>query len=533
MKIVVAEKISPQGMDLLKAEGWDVVTPEQYQQDTRAAVADADSLIVRSAVQVCPELLQHAPKLRVIGRAGVGVDNVDVEAATRRGIVVMNTPGANAVAVAELTMALMLSLARHLTRADQSTRAGKWEKKSLQGTELRGKMLGIVGLGRIGVEVSRRAKAFGMRVIASDPYVSPTLAEELKIKLCSLDELYAQSDYISMHVGLTPQTSGMLNAEAFRKMKRGVRLVNCARGELVDEAALADALRSGQVSGAALDVFVNEPPLASPLLSLPNLVLTPHLGASTSEAQDAVGVQIASQVREYLLRGVVQNAVNTPSLTDLEYEQMAPYLTLARRLGSFLGQLFDSHLEEIRLRYDGALQQWKTDLIRNSLIAGVLQPGSQELINAVNAHAAAEERGIRLSERKEEERRLKRNAIHVALHGAATLTASGTVVHGESPRITELNGIDIELPLAGHLVVIANQDRPGVVGAIGTILGTHGINIARLSLGRAAANGEAELQSKGLRQALAVVQTDSVVPPEVVDKLRGIAGVLMVRRTSV
>ena len=297
MKIVVAEKISPQAVALLEAEeGWSVVTPERYQADVRAALADADCLIVRSAVQVTPDLLQCASRLRVIGRAGVGVDNVDVEAATRRGIVVMNTPGANAVAVAELTMALMLCLARHVSRADQSTRAGKWEKKALQGTELRGRMLGIVGLGRIGIEVSRRAKAFGMHVIASDPYVSPALAEELGIALYSLDELYAQSDYISMHVGLTPQTSGMLDAAAFGKMKRGVRLVNCARGELIDEAALAEVLRSGHVAGAALDVFVNEPPVGCPVLSLPNVVLTPHLGASTAEAQDAVGVQIASQI---------------------------------------------------------------------------------------------------------------------------------------------------------------------------------------------------------------------------------------------
>ncbi len=536
MKVVVAEKIAPAALKLLASEaGWSVVGPEQYQGDVRGALANAEGLIVRSAVKVTPELLQSSPRLRVIGRAGVGVDNVDVDAATRRGIVVMNTPGANAVAVAELTMALMLSLARHVPRADQLTRSGKWEKKTLQGTELRGKTLGIVGLGRIGIEVSRRAKAFGMEVIASDPYVAPAVGEQLGISLCSLEELYVRADYISLHLGLTPQTAGLLDRAAFARMKRGVRLVNCARGELMDEAALVEALQSGQVAAAALDVFVNEPPLGSPLLALPNVVLTPHLGAATAEAQDAVGVQIASQVHEYLLRGVVQNAVNVPSLTDLEFEQMAPYLALARRLGSFLAQLFDSHLEEIHIRYDGAVQQWKTGLLRNSLIAGVLQPGAQETINVVNAKAAAEERGIRLAERKEEERKLKRNAIHVVLHGAArTLSASGTVVHGDSARITQLNGIDIESPLAGHLVVIANQDRPGVVGAIGSILGAHGVNIARLSLGRVAAMAEAASGGEqGGAQALSIVQTDSAVPNDVLEKLRALPSVLQVRRTSV
>ncbi len=536
MKIVVAEKIAAPAMALLEAEpGWTIIGPEQYQHDTRAALADADCLIVRSAVKVTSDLLQYARRLRVIGRAGVGVDNVDVEAATRRGIVVMNTPGANSVAVAELTMALLLCLARHVPRADQLTHAGKWEKKSLQGTELRDKTLGIVGLGRIGIEVSRRAKAFGMEVIASDPYVAPAVGEQLGLALVQLDELYARADYISLHVGLTPQTAGMLDAAAFARMKRGVRLVNCARGELVDEAALAAALQSRQVAAAALDVFVKEPPTGSPLLGLPNIVLTPHLGASTAEAQDAVGVQIASQAREYLLRGVVQNAVNVPSLTDLEFEQMAPYLALARRLGSFVAQLFDSHLEEIHIRYDGAVQQWKTGLLRNSVIAGVLQPGAQETINVVNGKAAAEERGIRVTERKDEERKLKRNAIHVLLRGAATtLTVSGTVVHGDSPRITQLNGIDIESPLAGHLVVISNQDRPGVVGSIGTVLGAHHINIARLSLGRMAALAEAVSGGHGGEvQALSIVQTDSAVPAEVLDKLRAISSVLQVRLTKI
>src|SRR5215472_12762919 len=316
MKIVIAEKISPQAIQLLRQESdWTVLTPEQL-DGKLVALADADALIVRSAVDVTAGMLRGAGKLRVIGRAGVGVDNIDLEAATKAGIAVMNTPGANAVAVAEHTLALMLALARHLTRADSTTRAGKWEKKSLQGSELRGKVLGIVGLGRIGIEVARRARAFGMSLIAHDPFVAASVAREMDIQLADLDRLYSAADYITLHVGLTPQTAGMINAQALGKMKKGVRIVNCARGELVDEAALAAALKSKHVAGTALDVFTTEPPKGSPLLGLENVLATPHIAGSTNEAQEAVGIQIAGQVREYLKRGVIQNAVNMPSLDD-------------------------------------------------------------------------------------------------------------------------------------------------------------------------------------------------------------------------
>ena len=345
MKIVIAEKVSAAAEALLKEESrWEVVTAEQInaQVDGKLAahLANADALIVRSAVQVTSATLEHARKLRVIGRAGVGVDNIDLEAATKKGIAVMNTPGANAVAVAEHTFALMLALARHLCRADALTRAGRWEKKSLQGTELRGKTLGIAGLGRVSMEVARRARAFGMEVIAHDPFVSTTVVRELGIKLASLDEVYAAADYLTLHVGLTPQTAGMINAASLAKMKKGARLINCARGELVEEAALAEALLSGHVAGAAVDVFTEEPPKNSPLLALENvnIIATPHIAGSTREAQEAVGYQIALQVKEYLKRGVIQNAVNVPSVSHDEYAQMQPYIVLAERLGSFLAQ---------------------------------------------------------------------------------------------------------------------------------------------------------------------------------------------------
>jgi D-3-phosphoglycerate dehydrogenase / 2-oxoglutarate reductase len=528
MKIVIAEPVSKNGTQLLAREkDWQVIEPSQYQLSPEEHLRDADALIVRSAVFVDAAMLEKAPKVRVIGRAGVGVDNIDVEAATRRGIVVMNTPGANAVAVAELAIGLMISLARHLPRADASTRAGKWEKKSFQGTELRGKELGILGLGRIGVEVAKRAKALGMTVSAHDPYVSPALARDLGLRLCSLDDLYATSDYLSLHLGLSPQTHGMIGAEALSKVKKGVRIINCARGELVDETALSEALRSGHVAGAALDVFVHEPPKNSPLLELPNLIATPHIGASTVEAQDAVGVQLAEQVREYLKNGVVQNAVNVPSLTEVEYQQLRPYLDLARRMGSLLAQLMDSdlNLEEIRVGYEGHVGEWKTAVLRDSAVAGVLQCGSQEVVNIVNAATVAATRGVNIREDSAPEKAGHVNALRLSLKGnGTTFEARGTVVHGKFPRLIELNGIDIESPLEGYLVVFSNRDLPGVIGGIGTILGKHGINIARFSLGREA-NGHplpAGLQDEqSARRAMAIVQTDSAVPNPVLEEIRG------------
>src|SRR5215472_6502648 len=356
MKIVIAEKVAPNAVELLKTEpDWTVITADQINGGLAGQLRDADALIVRSAVDVNAGTLRGAEKLRVIGRAGVGVDNIDLDAATKAGIAVMNTPGANAVAVAEHTLALMLALARHISRADATTRAGKWEKKSLQGTELRGKTLGIVGLGRIGMEVARRARAFEMNLMAHDPFLAAPVGRELGIQLAALDDVYAAADYLTLHVGLTPQTTGMINAGSLKKMKKGVRIINCARGELLDEGAVAEALQSKHVAGLALDVFTEEPPRNSPLPALENVVATPHIAGSTTEAQDAVGVQIASQVKEYLKRGVIQNAVNMPSLDDQQYAQMRPYMELAEKLGAFLANLVSGagSLQEISLRYSG------------------------------------------------------------------------------------------------------------------------------------------------------------------------------------
>jgi D-3-phosphoglycerate dehydrogenase / 2-oxoglutarate reductase len=520
MKIVLAEKVSPATLAVFEAEpGWQVLTHDKLPAGLPAALADADALVVRSAVQVDDALMGHAPKLRVIGRAGVGVDNIDADAATRRGIVVMNTPGANAVAVAELTIALMLALARKLPTANSTMHAGKWEKKSLQGAELRGKTLGILGLGKIGLEVAKRARGFGLEIIGSDPFVSAAVARENGIKLVTLDELFADSDYLTLHVGLTPQTASIINAKTLAAMKKGVRIINCARGELVDDAALVDSLKSGHVGGAALDVFTVEPPKDSPYAQFDNVILTPHIAGSTAEAQEAVGVQIAMQVREYLKLGVVQNAVNLPSLSHEEYLKLAPYIDLAGRLGSFLAHTGKGSIESIHLIYGGALAEAKVDLIRNAAIEGLLR--SSEHVNRINAAAVAQERGIRLHEDKEETPRGGAGSmLTIELHSSAGKSdASATVLHGEQPRLLSFDGIDIEAPLEGNLLVCRNLDVPGVIGKIGTILGEHGVNIANFALGR-------ERSGPKPVKALAVVQVDAPVPGSVLEALLTIEALL-------
>lgn len=508
MKVVIAEKIANAALKLFSAPEYQVVGPEQFASNPAAAMENADALIVRSAVQADEKLIANAKQLKVIGRAGVGVDNVDVEFATRRGIVVMNAPGASSVAVAELTIGLMLAMARHLSRADQTTRAGQWEKKSLQGSELRGKTLGIIGMGRIGTEVATRAMGFGMKVVVADPYLSPSRAHELGVELLTLDELYKVADYISLHLALTPQTKGMLNSSAFEKMKAGVRVVNCARGELINDHDLEQALRSGRVGGAALDVFSEEPPKGSALLNLPNLIATPHIGASTKEAQEAVGIQIAQQICDYFRDGIAQNAVNLPSLTDLEYQQLRPYFDLATGLGTFIAQLFRSNLQQIKIEYEGELGNWKTNLIKSSLVASVLQLGSDEPMNVINAQAMADARGVLVQEVRST-RRGAPNAIRATLSGVSEqVEACGTLVHNNEPRLIELNGIEIESQLEGRFIAISNDDSPGVIGRIGTVLGEAGVNIARMSLGRNQAG------------ALAIVQVDGDVPAEALEKLR-------------
>jgi len=508
MKIVLAEKVSPATLAVLKQEpGWNVVTADQIAKlgpgGLEAELADADGLVVRSAVQADAKLLEAAPKLRVIGRAGVGVDNIDTAAATHRGIVVMNTPGANAVAVAELTLGLMIAMARSIPRANATMHAAKWEKKSLQGAELRGKTLGIVGLGRIGLEVARRAKSFGMELIGYDPFIAPVIARENEVTLVPIDEIFKKSDYLTLHVGLTTQTEGMINATSIKIMKPGIRIVNCARGELVVDEALAEGLKSGHVAGAALDVFRQEPLKDSPYFGLDNVLLSPHIAGSTNEAQEAIGIQLAEQVRDYLKLGVVQNAVNLPSLSHEEYTKIAPYIDMAERLGLFLSHATPGNLENIQITYAGRIAQGKTELIRNAAVCGVF--ANSEVVNRINAAAIAQERGIRIQEDKKEfTSGGSGSTLKIVLHSSdGDASASATVLHGNSPRLLTYDGIDIEAPLNGTLVTIRNHDVPGVVGRIGTILGEHSLNIANFALGRSTRS-----QRVPQGQALAVVQID-------------------------
>jgi len=552
LKIVLAEKVSPATLAIFQKEpGWKVVTADQIAPGgLPAELADADALVVRSAVQADAKLLAAAPKLRIIGRAGVGVDNIDTEEATRRGIVVMNTPGANAVAVAELTLGLMIAMARSVPRANGGMHAGKWEKKSLQGSELRGKTLGIIGLGRIGLEVARRAKAFGMTLLGYDPFVAPVIARENGVRLVPIDEIFSESDYLSLHVGLTPQTEGLINKHSLAIMKPGVRIVNCARGELIVDEALVEAVKSGKVAGAALDVFTKEPLKDSPYFELQNVLLSPHVAGSTDEAQEAIGIQLANQVRDYLKLGVVQNAVNVTSLTEEEYAEVSPYIEMAARLGQLLGHEAGARtgdglgsVESISLTYNGRLAQLKTELIRNAAIAGVLH--GVDGVNRINAAAAAQERGIRVQEDKRENvpggtGATLRLSLHWARKPGAAAQAGpdqgdwaglATVIHGSSPRLLSYDGIDIEAELAGTLVIIRNQDVPGVIGRVGTIIGEAQLNIANFALGRSRGSKRSSVPEG---HALAVVQLDlpegsGAALEGVVDKLRSVDAITSVR----
>jgi D-3-phosphoglycerate dehydrogenase len=515
MNILIAEPLAAAGVDAFRAQtGWNVIvsSPKEYAQH----LAEADALLVRSAVQVTKEVLEKAPKLRVIGRAGVGVDNVDLDAATAAGVIVMNTPGGNAISVAEHTLALMLAMARHIPQANASTRAGKWEKKKFLGNELRGKTLGVVGLGSIGREVVKRATAFEMRIVAHDPYVTTKIAQGLGVELMALGELYAASDYITLHVAATPETQGMLSREAFAKMKDGVRIVNCARGELVDEAALAEALASGKVADASLDVFATEPvPPAYPLFASEAVLATPHIGGSTEEAQEIVGVRIAEQVVEYLKHGVAINAVNMPAMSPEQYRALGPYVTLAERLGNLASRIATGNPKTVRMVYRGRIADGNTNLLRSAGLAGVLCRSTERKVNLVNAMQLAEQRGWSVAE-VHEKLTAATDSIRIELETDAGVTSVVGAVFLDKPRLTQVDGIYCEAPLAGSLLFMKNLDVPGVIGHVGTVLGRNGVNIANFSLGRR----DAPTAPGKPLEAVAVVAVDGAVPETVIAQLK-------------
>lgn len=515
MKIVVADKISERGIELLRETGWTVAIPAPAA--VAAEIADADGLIVRSATKVTAELLEKSPRLRVVGRAGVGVDNVDVEAATNRGVLVMNTPGGNSVSVAEHTIALMLSLARSVPQFNAAIHAGRWEKSSAMGTEVRGKTLGLIGLGRVGTEVARRATALEMKILAHDPYVSPEMARELEVELLPLPDLFKRADYISLHTSLSAATEKMIGAAAIAQMQRGVRIINCARGELIDEAALAEGLRSGQVAGAALDTFAEEPPKNSPLIAFANVIATPHIAGSTSEAQEEVGIQIALQVRDYLAEGVIRNSVNLPSLSGEQYRRVKPYLELAERLGSLVAQAIEGRTDRVRIRYAGEASEVGSRVLGSAVLVGVLNRVLAQKVNLVNAAAAATARGITVEESTRRRERGFPNTIEVTLSGEHELSAEGTVLQDTGPRILRFDGIDLEAPLEGTLLLTRNRDVPGVIGHIGTALGSMGINIATFALGRRAPTRDSE--------AIALVRLDGEVPDSAAARIREIPSI--------
>jgi D-3-phosphoglycerate dehydrogenase len=515
MNILIAEPMAAAGIELLKAQpGWNVVVsnPKEY----LGCLPEADALVVRSAVKVTKEVLEKAPKLRVIGRAGVGVDNVDLNAATAAGVLVMNTPGGNAVSVAEHTIALMLSMARAIPQASASTKAGKWEKKKFLGNEVRGKTLGIIGLGSIGREVVRRARALEMRVLATDPFVSPQLTADLDVQLVELPQLFAESDYITLHMALTPETQKVLSREAFEQMKPGVRIINCARGEMIDQDALAEAIRSGKVAGAALDVFKPEPPPQDlPLLALDSVLATPHIAGSTEEAQEIVGVRIAEQIAEYLKNGIAINAVNMPALTPEQYRNIGPYISLAERLGSLAAQIARGNPRGVRLIYSGKIGDGSAHLIRNGGLVGLLNRWLSYRATLVNAMQLANQRALAVEERHTSKASHVDSVTLELETDIGLITVEGAVVLGK-PRLLQVDGIYCEAPLAGNLLFMKNQDVPGVIGHVGTVLGRNGVNIANFSLGRR----DAALKPGEPLEALAVVETDGGVPDDVIAQLK-------------
>jgi D-3-phosphoglycerate dehydrogenase len=520
MKVVVADKISERGVELLRQAGWKIVLTTK--ETLNAEIADADALIVRSATQVTSELLERAARLRVVGRAGVGVDNIDLEEATRRGVLVMSTPGGNAVSVAEHTFALLLALARQVPRLDKAIHEGRWEKSSAAGSELRGKTLGLIGLGRIGSEVAVRADAFDMRVLGYDPYISEAAAREVQVELVPLEKLLAESDFVSLHTALSPATQNLINAATIKKMKNGARLVNTARGELIDEAALAEGLSSGKLAGAALDVFVEEPPKNSPLVGLPNVIATPHVAGSTAEAQEEVGTQIAVQVRDYLADGLIRNAVNLPALSADQYRRVRPYLELAERLGSLVSQAAGARPARIRIRYAGEVAEVGTHLLRSAVLAGVLNAVLDEKVNVVNAPAVAAARGLTVEEETRRREHGFPNTLEVAALPEKTgsvpgFTAEGTVLHDASPRVLQIDGIPLEAQLAGTILYLRNRDVPGVIGQVGSTLGRLGVNIATFALGRRDASGGAE--------AVSLVRLDGEVSAAILEPIRSIAAI--------
>ena len=516
-KVLVSDKLSDAGLAILRsATGLTVdYRPGLSESELADAIGDYDGLVIRSGSKVTAKVIERADSLQVIGRAGIGVDNVDVQAASRKGIVVMNTPTGNAVTTAEHALSLLLALARKIPQATASMRSGKWEKSKFEGTEIAGKTLGVVGMGNIGRIVADRAQGLKMNVIAFDPVLSHDKAKSLNIELVSIDELFSRADAITFHAPLTPETKNLVNADTMKKMKKGVLIVNAARGGIVDEAALVAAVQEGHVGGAALDVFVNEPLEAdSPLVKSDKIILTPHLGASTGEAQERVALEIAEQVADYLINGTVKNAVNVPALPGEAAKRLEPYLGLARKLGKLLGQLEPIEVKELRVTCTGEAGEFGVRPVANAVVAGYLERFLEEPVNSISAPFEAKERGIQVIEVYEETPRRFTSSVRVTVSGEGVLhTATGTLSATGHPVLVGLDGYDLDAQLDGRMIVMNNQDRPGVIGAVGTILGKRNVNVSRMQVGLA--DGE----------ALALWSVDHEIAADTLKELRSLSNV--------
>ncbi|APG92402.1 phosphoglycerate dehydrogenase [Sinorhizobium americanum] len=517
-RVLVSDELSETAVQIFRDRGVEVDFQPKLGKDKEKLaeiIGNYDGLAIRSATKVTEKLIAAATNLKVVGRAGIGVDNVDIPAASRRGIIVMNTPFGNSITTAEHAVALMFAVARQLPAADNSTQAGKWEKSKFMGVEITGKVLGVIGAGNIGSIVCARAIGLKMHVLAYDPFLSKERAEEMGVVKVELDELLAQADFITLHVPLTDKTRNILSGEAIAKTKPGVRIINCARGGLVDEKALADALKSGHVHGAGFDVFEVEPATESPLFGLPNVVCTPHLGASTTEAQENVALQVAEQMADYLVKGAVTNAINMPSITAEEAPILKPFIRLADVLGAFVGQATESAIKEIEILYDGSTAAMNTKALTSAVLAGLIRPQVAD-VNMVSAPIMIKEKGIILSEVKRDKTGVFDGYIKLTVKTAnQTRSVAGTVFSDGKPRFIQIKGINLDADVGNHMVYITNTDVPGMIGFIGTTLGDAGVNIANFQLGREKQGGD----------AIALLYVDGPVSETVLDKLRANAAI--------
>ena len=511
-KVLISDDLSPLAKQIFEARGIQVdQIVGMSKEELIACVGDYDGLAIRSATKVTPDVIAAAKKMKVIGRAGIGVDNVDIPVATNAGIVVMNTPFGNSITTAEHAIAMMFALAREIPAADRSTQAGKWEKARFMGVELTAKTLGVIGCGNIGSIVADRALGLKMKVVAFDPFLSPERAVDLGVEKVDLDTLFARSDFITLHTPLTDGTRGIINAAAFAKMKDGVRIINCARGGLVVEADLKVALDSGKVAGAALDVFEKEPAKENALFGRENLVATPHLGASTTEAQVNVAVQVAEQMADYLLEGAISNALNMASISAEDAPKLKPYLKLAEQLGSFAGQLTESGLKSVSIEYQGHVTELNTKPLSAIILEGLLRP-LMDSVNMVNAPVVAKERNIKVSEVKHEDEGDYHTLIRVVVTTEnQSRDVAGTLFADRQPRIVRVKGINIEAEISQHMLYITNEDQPGFIGALGTLLGNAGLNVATFNLGRSAGDG-----------AIALIAVDQPVSKDVLEKVKAL-----------